>query len=285
MNTRQTRQFQARAIASDGSTGGLSGVGLAFGQLDSYGTVFAPGCADADCLDRFVRTGCLLSGHEWDDKPMGIITSAVSDGSGIAVDATFHSTEDAQELRTVIQERMDAGKTVGLSIGFRIANYITCRNGADLLAQAQNLGFDMSVFDAAAITAETDQCWLVTRLSELAEVSVVNFASVPNSEATSVRSPHNSLGGTPDGLTLADQLTNALGALEAVTTRSEEIHAIRSGENKQLGKDTLAKLAQIRDRIDSLLVEPEPEVDYEAERARKEALMKRADEIIKGQLK
>lgn len=285
MNTRQSRQFQARTIASDGSTGGLSGMGLAYGQLDSYGTVFAPGCADADCLERFVRTGCLLSGHEWDDKPMGIITAAANDGSGITVDATFHSTEDAQELRTVIQERMDAGKTVGMSIGFRISDYITCRNGADLLAQAQNLGYDMGVFDSAAITAETDQCWLITRIAELAEVSVVNFASVPKSEATSIRSPNNNLGGTPDGLTLADQLTNALGAIEAVTTRSEEIHAIRSGENKQLGKDTLAKLTQIRDRINSLLVEPEPEIDHEAERARKEALMSRADEIIKGKLK
>ncbi len=282
MNTRQTRQYQARAISAASGTGGLSGTALRFGQMDTYCTVFAPGCAPDDVLARFVETGCLLSGHDWDDTPMGIIASASATATGIDIEADFHSTPDAQELRTVITERMDAGKTVGLSIGFRVANFITCSNGAILLQQASALGFDMMAFDTEGIMACMEQCWLITRLAELAEVSVVNFASVPKSGVQLVRQTNeSSLGGPHGGLTLKDQLLHALGVVESAVERAKQVAELRKADGKQIGKETQDKLREIRDMINPL-IEVEPVEDTEAVKARNTALLERSAEIIKG---
>jgi len=60
--------------------------------------------------------------HDWGvDGVIGYLTKAEEDETGLYVESAFHSTPDAQAVRVKAQERLAAGKQVGLSIGYSIA--------------------------------------------------------------------------------------------------------------------------------------------------------------------
>jgi hypothetical protein len=97
------------------------------------------------------------------------------------------------------------------------------------------------------------------------EVSQVNFPAVPDSEATSVR---NDLGDSHAGITLADQLANALGALRLVTTRASEVATLRHADNKTLGKSTLESIHALRTELDALIAQAEMPTALERQQAK-----------------
>lgn len=255
MNTRQHRQFNLRMDGADATTAGLKGMALMYGRMDTYQTVFAPGSATS-CLPDFVANGAFLGNHDADDLAIGYIKSAVDTGNGIEVEVDYHTTGDAQDARTVAIERLKAGKKVGLSIGFTVGDYIQFENGEALLLGAQNLGMDMNLFDMESIRKCNRSCYLLTRLAKMYEVSQVNFPAVPDSEATSVRN-NNDLGDSHAGITLSDQLANALDAIRLVTARASEVATLRSTDNKTLGKSTLESIHALRTDLDALIAQAE----------------------------
>jgi phage head maturation protease len=265
MNTRQHRQFMLRMDGADVTTAGLKGMALMYGRMDSYYTVFAPGSA-ASCLPDFVANGAMLGNHDSDDLAIGYIKSAVDTGTGVEVEVDYHTTGDAQDARTVAIERLKAGKKVGLSIGFTIGDYVQFENGEALIAGAQNLGMDMNLFDLEAIRKCQRSCYMLTRLAKVYEVSQVNFPAVPDSEATSVR--QNNLGDSHAGITLADQLANALGALKSVITRASEVATLRCADNKALGKTTLETIHELRTELDALIAQAEMPTALERQQAK-----------------
>lgn len=251
LETRQSRHFELRkAPTKDAEKPGLTGTALRYGQLDTYRTVFAPGCARG-CIDDFVANGAFLASHDADDLAIGFVRSATDTPCGLEVELEYHSTPAAADARTVAMERIDAGRTVGLSIGFKIGSYVECENGQALLDTAASLGMDINVFDQAKIRAFTSYCYLLTQLSKIPEVSQVNFAAVPESCAAEVRS--DDLGMAPAGQTLADQLKDAHGAVEAVIERASDVLDIRQSENKQLGKESVDGLRALHGSIGKLL--------------------------------
>jgi phage head maturation protease len=264
MNIRQHRQFNLRMEGADATTAGLKGMALMYGRMDTYSSVFAPGSATS-CLPDFVANGAFLGNHDADDLAIGYIKSAVDNGNGIEVEVDYHTTGDAQDARTVAIERLQAGKKVGLSIGFTVGDYIQFENGEALLLGAQNLGMDMNLFDMESIRKCTRSCYLFTRLAKMYEVSQVNFPAVPDSEATSVR---NDLGDSHAGITLADQLANALGALRLVTTRATEVATLRCADNKTLGKTTLESIHALRTELDALIAQAEMPTALERQQAK-----------------
>jgi phage head maturation protease len=251
---------------ADATTAGLMGMALMYGRMDTYQTVFAPGSATS-CLPDFVANGAFLGNHDADDLAIGYIKSAVDNGNGIEVEVDYHTTGDAQDARTVAIERLQAGKKVGLSIGFTVGDYIQFENGEALLLGAQNLGMDMNLFDMESIRKCTRSCYLLTRLAKMYEVSQVNFPAVPDSEATSVRN-NNDLGDSHAGITLADQLANALGALQVVTTRASEVATLRCADNKTLGKTTLESIHALRSELDALIAQAEMPTALERQQAK-----------------
>lgn len=96
--------------------GGLRGYASVKNIVDSYGDVICDG-AYGD-LGEFVRTGFVAVGHDHSGIPVGYVTEAREDQRGLFVGMKFHSTTEAQAAKTVADERLAAGKRVGLSIGF-----------------------------------------------------------------------------------------------------------------------------------------------------------------------
>ncbi|MFM9872726.1 MAG: HK97 family phage prohead protease [Fimbriimonadaceae bacterium] len=99
------------ALGSD-----LSGYASVKHVVDAYGDVILDG-AYGD-LEEFVRSGFVAVGHDHSGAPVGFVTSATEDRKGLFVKMAFHSTQEALDAKTVAEERLEAGKRVGLSIGY-----------------------------------------------------------------------------------------------------------------------------------------------------------------------
>lgn len=105
---------------SDEGAGSLEGYAAVFSVLDEGGDIIVPG-AFKDNLSEFLAAGFTAQSHDWSvDGVIGYPTKAVEDEYGLNVAMDFHSTADAQAVRTKAQERLKAGKQVGLSIGYKI---------------------------------------------------------------------------------------------------------------------------------------------------------------------
>ena len=245
----QHRQFDLRMDDAVESKGGLKGTALAYGKLDSYNTVFAPGSATA-ALPDFVANGSFLAAHDADDLAIGYIRWAVDTGTGVEVEVDYHTTGDAQDARTVAMERLAAGKKVGLSIGFTIGDYVECQNGDALLEMAASMGMDLNQFDVENIRKCQRECYLLVRLAKIFEVSQVNFPAVPESEATAVR---QDFGAAHAGRSMADEIDFARDAVDAATKRATEVYELRSSDNKTLGKVSIEKLYALREALDQLI--------------------------------
>jgi HK97 family phage prohead protease len=99
--------------------GGFEGYGAVFGNVDSWGDIIMPG-AFKETIDQFLTNGFSAIGHKWSDLPVATFDVAKEDSKGLWVEGTFHSDDFSQRARKILAERLDRGKTVGLSIGFDI---------------------------------------------------------------------------------------------------------------------------------------------------------------------
>lgn len=102
-------------VSGDGN-GSLTGYASVFNGIDSYGDTVQPG-AYTNTLDSFVHDGFIAWNHDWSCM-IGTVSSAKQDAKGLLISADFHSTDDAQEARTIATERLARGKSMGLSIGY-----------------------------------------------------------------------------------------------------------------------------------------------------------------------
>jgi phage head maturation protease len=150
------------------------------GNLDSYGDVILPGAFDG-CLEQFVAEGFLAVGHDWDDLPVGWIESAAMEGRRLVAVAKFHTTDEAQQARTVCIERLAAGKTVSTSIGFMIdyaegTKYFG--SGVDLMTWAKGAGYDLTQFSPEVALWERS-CRAILKVRRLCEFSFVVVPANP----------------------------------------------------------------------------------------------------------
>jgi HK97 family phage prohead protease len=74
-------------------------------------------------LDAFMKSGWIALNHEHARLPVGYPTSAVQDAKGLLITGRYHSTKFAQDVRTVVKERTEAGKAVKGSIGYRATDH------------------------------------------------------------------------------------------------------------------------------------------------------------------
>jgi HK97 family phage prohead protease len=102
-----------KAIAE--GNGYIEGYAAVKGNADSYNDIIRDGAFQN--LEKLVGSGFFGKSHEWDDA-IGYVVEAKEDQIGLWVKMAFHSTPDAQEARVKIGERLAAGKSVGLSIGY-----------------------------------------------------------------------------------------------------------------------------------------------------------------------
>lgn len=89
-----------------------------FGNIDRGGDVIAPGAVRN--TDEFLKDGVILLNHNTNDPPIGYPVAASQDSRGFRVEFEWHSTPAAQAVRTYVEERIRASKSVQASIGYTV---------------------------------------------------------------------------------------------------------------------------------------------------------------------
>lgn len=105
---------------SFGDAGEVELYAAVFNNVDRVDEVILPGAFKN--LDEFVRDGWLGVNHDMKGMGHATIESAVQDDRGLLLKANFHSTAAAQELRTIVKERKERGKSVKASIGYAVTS-------------------------------------------------------------------------------------------------------------------------------------------------------------------
>jgi phage head maturation protease len=233
------------------------------GNPDRMGDVILPGAFSKAVMAQAIRKGWADVAHEWEGKPIGFFTSIRMEGDTLVMEGTFHSTSHAQDMRTIVKERQDAGKETAVSIGFspNYENSPMFNSGADLLKWCEANGHDTSKLDVKAIK-KLEWCRAITEVTELFECSVCNVGMNPRAK---VREAKQFDGEEEDrGLSLADHLDQAHGAL----TRATSVLELRKEEGKDLSPDRWAQVEAIHAAAKALLdAKAAPAPDPESQEA------------------
>lgn len=180
------KQYDCQFKSLD-DTGRFEVYAAAFNNVDRQGDVIVPG-AFVD-LDQFVRDGWGALNHISVNLPVAWIETADQDDKGLKVTGKFHSTPEAQACRTVILERIAAGKSVKCSIGYII-------------------------IDSAMETRDGKMVQLLKKV-QVFEFSFVNLPANPQAELVSAKSLNLD---TFDTLDLEDAMAKETGVIEALKT-------------------------------------------------------------------
>lgn len=107
---------------SDKGSGTIEGY-RAVRSIDEGGDLIVAG-AFADTIDEYLSSGFSAESHDWSFSNMvGFPVEAKETDRGLWVKSQFHSTPDAQNIRQKAKERMEAGKSVGFSFGYKADEY------------------------------------------------------------------------------------------------------------------------------------------------------------------
>lgn len=164
-----------KGTASLIESGRLVGIASRTGIMDRGGDVITRG-AFQKAIPGFLKTGFVPFGHRWDRPPAGMPEMAVETKDGLFVCIRLHQSEEGSTLRQIIQDRLNAGLEVGLSIGFLPAPAKTFgfRSGKALLSSPGGKGLDHP-----SIAAWPGPCRLITEVESLFEVSIVSVPMNP----------------------------------------------------------------------------------------------------------
>jgi uncharacterized protein len=152
------KAFDAEVKAGE-DPGTITLYAATWGGPDRQGEAIDPGAFVN--LDTFVKDGWIALSHDFAELPVATVESATQDAKGLLLTCRWHSTDDAQEARTVVKERMDRGKAVKCSIGYR-------------------------VIEAATETRDGETVRVLKRI-ELFEASIVNLPANPKAEVVGVK--------------------------------------------------------------------------------------------------
>ncbi len=231
-------------------SGTIAGSASVVGEIcqDWFNTVLCPGFFSAELLEGFKAEGFVTDTHDWTyGGTIAMPVSAEDRGKDLYCEAKFHSTPDAQNVRTKCVERMENNLAVGLSVGFRIARdgVAWFEKGEDLLAWANGKGFDMSLFNSTAILALEEPCRAAYKGEKLFEYAITPAPANPSAWATETNSIF-------DGRVSLESRLSALcdGSDEAIAELTRLI-----GLRSQAGRKPLARLTQakeVAERLQSL---------------------------------
>lgn len=107
---------------SDSGPGTIEGYRAIFSEIDEGGDLIVPG-AFRDTMEEYLNSGFSAHSHVWTfSEAIGFPVTAKEDDHGWFVRSQFHTTQNAQDVRTIAKERMKAGKTVGFSFGYSVTD-------------------------------------------------------------------------------------------------------------------------------------------------------------------
>lgn len=283
--------LKALKVSDDGS-GFIEGYRSVFGVIDEGGDIVVKG-AFADTLSEYLHSGFTAHSHDWDfDKAVGFPVEAREDEHGWFVRSQFHSTPDAQLVRTKAKERLEAGKQVGFSFGYAVKEhaYVEAKDYKDQLPQ-----YVAADYLAEALTkAQTFPRVRILKKLEAIEDSLVTAPMNKRAAATAIKSENeitqfisthdpeeivNEINnGREDsekylkGISVSESpesFENAVAAIEKHTANFQRNHENRVKENRVLSSANRAKVQACYDALGELLAASEPkpkekEIDVEA---------------------
>ena len=147
------KEFRFDTVTSD--AGSFEGYASTFGgPADRVGDVVMQG-AFAKTLPTFLRDGVIHWSHDF-ATPVGWPTAAREDNHGLYIAGRFHDTPAGKTARTVTSERLAAGMSMGLSIGYKVEDYAFRDDGARLLNAVELLEVSIVTLPANAAATVTD---------------------------------------------------------------------------------------------------------------------------------
>ena len=159
------KTFDCEFKAIDDATGTFSMYALVFGNVDRGGDRIRQGAVQN--VDELVKDGWIALNHNEAALPIATIDTAIQDQHGLKLDGTFHSTPEAQAVRTIAKERMERGKSVKTSIGYRIpddgAQYV--REDGQTIRDIEK----MSVYEASFVNLPMNPLAEVQQVKSLKE--------------------------------------------------------------------------------------------------------------------
>lgn len=251
------QQYRAVVAAVGDVPNRITATASTTGNADRYGRVIFPGAFKSACKS-FVSDGFVAIGHDWDGLPIAFPISAAEQGNELVCTAEFHSTQEAQDARTVCMERMSANKTVPVSVGFLPDDegYQYFETGGKLLDFASANGYDTKLFDAKAING-LGWCMGIFNVAALLEWSIVCVPANTKARGTAVASLTALATGDLDA-PFADHLESVLAAVSGIANRAGDWAALRTADDKPLNRDRVSQLAMIRDRLDEIVAAAKP---------------------------
>jgi hypothetical protein len=255
---RMSARFKASGSITDNQ---IEAVASTTGNMDRTGDVIAPGAFKSSVLRDFVQNGALLAFHEWDDEPIGMPVSAAMRGNELVSVGQFHTTQKGQDFRKIAMERIEAGLSVSVSVGF-MPDYDSMSfypSGKALMDACEEMGMDTAAFDTKSITAWKSGCRLIRSVTELFEWSIVLVGANPKAKTRTVK---DFTGESAHGLTLEQELEISLAGIE----RALDVAELRSEDGRRLNDSRLRIIRDINELSGKILSLSAPVDDAEIQR-------------------
>lgn len=221
--------LEVKMTEGDGN-GRLEGYASVKGNVDSYGDVILDGAYKN--LDVLKTKG--WSGFNHSSEPVGMIVDAHEDAKGLFVAVEFHSTQYAQDVRKVAQERAAKGMQLGMSIMYR-------------------------TIESGYVTRDGDE------IRELKAIEVIEagFVMLPANQAATVTSVKGSSGAT----SLGEDFEAARELVEKAIGRVMDLKESASGDltagRIALVDDLYQKVGEWREAIQKKTADDQPEMATE----------------------
>lgn len=257
--------FKARTEGPGGWEGYLSKTG----EIDDGGDLILQG-AYTDTTPDFLARGFNAESHDWTfSRMIGFPLSAKEDDEGLYVVSQYHSTADAQLVRTKAQERLAAGKGVYMSIGYEPGAppiFIEPAEYAEKIPQYSRKGLE----EQNMLKALQFPVVRVIPKIILYEGSIVSVPMLRSAEVTAVKSL-----GTPDlgtGLEYNEHARWLGTAIGEFAGRTEARAEMRTKEGRVLSQANYDELVSLWERLGALLESAKPRPKEDATEATKAAV-------------
>lgn len=257
---RVNKAFEFKGALDDDGT--ITGAASVTGVMDRSGDVILPG-AFKSALKGFLANGFVPTGHDWDYQAVvAYPISAKETGNQLMCSAKFHGTEDAQAIRQKCVERIEAGLSIGLSVGFRPdpSKCAWYENGKAMLDACEKAGCDMSLMDTKTIKAYDGWCRSIGGVAELFEFSIVPVGMNPKAVVTEVK-----------GYTAQQQFDEALDALVLAIEREADIATLR-GKVSDSQRERLLKAVSTLESVLTPATALDADVKQEPDESRAERI-------------
>lgn len=262
-----TRIKMVTDISPEAPYGSFTGYCSVFGNKDSVGDIVVPGAYKAG-LENFKQDGFVAMSHDWSKIPIGSILEAEEDDYGLKVKVAFHRDPEAQRVRNYIQDRLDLGKSVKMSIGYQVNDFEDTRDARYLKA--------INLYEASVVTVPANGAALVTGVKAAGQLNDGDSDEEEAAEPDWLERLEDLEG--LNGLTFLKHSEIVLDAVHAYVKRAQAIAELRKKDGRKPSALTAERMASVKENlstvlamVDEYLPQPEAAAPETEEKAGEEA--------------